>query len=177
MDRGVASGYTVRLNTGDGISAGQGCTITGCSAVTNTAVGIRSSDGSEVSRCAARDNGNKGIKVGGGCTVNDCTTQSNSFSGISVADGSTVRNCTTSWNKGAGILSGSRCQILENNCSLNGTGGGTASGINLNGNYNRVEGNNVVSNLYAGVFSSVIAGGILHHYCPVKIFLTPISAR
>lgn len=168
---GLISGCLARQNGGDGIYGGRDCSIVACSVVANAMFGIVSGDGSGISHCTAGGNGTDGIKTGNGSTVSDCTAESNTNNGIVVADDSTVRDCTSSRNGYSGIVSGSRCQILNNNSSLNGIPASASSGIYLNGNYNRVEGNNVVSNNFAGIFSSVFTGGpdsIFHHNLIVR---------
>jgi parallel beta-helix repeat protein len=117
---GVVSGCVAYGNSGHGISVGAGCTITGCESQVNSASGITTADGTTVSGCAVNTNGGSGIAMGAGCKVSDCTVRASTVDGIVVT---------------------ADCLVTGNVCTGNGTGGGTASGIHVTGNGNRIDGN------------------------------------
>ncbi len=174
------------LNGGKGITvfsvATEALTATNCMAISNTGDGISAGVGSTLTNCTAKENGGTyGIFAGEGSTLTGCTAYSNDVeSGIRADDRSTLTNCTASLNTSAaadswGISAGAQCTI--SNCSANGnlntnatpsdsTGGGILAGNSSNiqnctvvgnkgdgiqiGSDSRVIGNNCDSNNFGG---------------------------
>lgn len=158
MDIGAYSvvlGCTASNNKGfAGISTGQGCTITRCTASSNTST----------------NNSSCGIHVGYGSTVSECTVQFNTSTnatatgqtgaGFLVDDRSSIQNCTASYNKGDGIHATSDCSILTNACSSNGNSG-TGAGIHVTGPANRIEGNNCNENDIGFLADGTVGGNLI----------------
>lgn len=110
-------------NVSAGIRMGFGGTITRCTCFNNPGVGIAGAAGTVITECAAYVNGSHGITTGSGCTISRCTVRSNQGDGINVFN---------------------QCLVLNNDCSLNGSGAGDGAGIHVttSGTDNRIEGNN-----------------------------------
>ncbi|HEY3246651.1 MAG TPA: right-handed parallel beta-helix repeat-containing protein [Phycisphaerae bacterium] len=115
----------VRGNTGNGILAGPGSTVSNCSAYQKGGIGISAADGCTVSHCTVTSNTGDGIRTANGCTVSNCSAEGNTGVGIGTADGCTVSNCSADGNTGVGIGLASGCTI--SNCTATGNGG---DGIN-----------------------------------------------
>ena len=148
-------------NAGEGISAGDYCMITGCSASFNTGHGILSFSASMIGSCTATFNSGNGIETIGDSTVCECAVVGNTMNGISTSDGCVISNCSASQNSASGILAGTGstishcatsinvldgitvsdgCLVLANTCTSNGNGG-SGAGIHATGSDNRIEGN------------------------------------
>ena len=139
---GTITGCSAYQNTVSGISIGSGSTITGCAASNNTGNGIVVGPGSTLTGCTAYLNTGGGISTSTGCTITGCTAYFNTGNGIETSTGSTISNCTARSNTLDGIRVSSDCLILANTCYFNGNGDG--AGIHATGSDNRIEGNNCV---------------------------------
>lgn len=117
--------------------------IRGCTADNNGLDGIDEASGT-VSGCTAANNGGYGIGVGfvggGGCLVAGCIARNNSSAGIFVdRDGS---------------------DVIGNTCNGNNTSdSGSAGGIFITGNNNRVEDNHVTASGNTGIAVASIPAG------------------
>ncbi len=137
-------GVIATENTGDGISIGNGGTITNCSSNSNGGVGIKAGSGSTITHCSAVANTGTGIVVSEVCTVANCSAYDNGLvggAGILTGDGCTIVDCSAGRNNIDGIICTDQCTIRGNTCALNGNGGDGA-GILATGTDNRIEGNN-----------------------------------
>ena len=160
---GCAINYcTASNNTGRGFSIGDGSTMVDCTASANKGfAGISTGSGCTLTHCTARLNTSAsttsaGITTGIGCTITACTAEANTNTnatptgatgaGINAGGDSKVQNCSASFNKGDGIRASSGCSIVANACSSNGSGGDGA-GVHVTSSDNRLEGNNVTSNI------------------------------
>lgn len=131
----------VSANTGNGVAAGTGCAVTGCSVFGNGLAGINTAGGCAVTACTTYSNLGPGIFTNSGCAVERCTSYYNDAAGISVGSGSTVADCTCRLNTTDGILATSACVISNNTCTNNGFGTGDGAGVHTTGTDNRIEGN------------------------------------
>ena len=82
---------TRNLPNGKGILAGDGCTISDCTATNNGGVGITANAGS-ISNCTSNNNGSAGINGTAG-SISNCTSNNNMGFGISTFKAS-ITNCT-----------------------------------------------------------------------------------
>ena len=142
---GLISGCAARTNLSDGIVASPGCRVVDCSASRNGSEGLIVGAGSTIEGCASFENSNSGIIAGLGSSIVNCTAYSNGTNGISVVNtglpiaspnSSQISGCVARLNAGNGIQVGSRCQIINNNCS-----GNTFAGISVLGSGNRIDSN------------------------------------
>jgi parallel beta-helix repeat protein len=154
-----------RLNSGNGISASLpniASTLTACQASANVGDGITAGDGSTLTNCTAKDNsGTNGILTGDGSTLTGCTAYSNDVAfGIQAGDRSTLTNCTASVNTDAaadsrGISAGAQCTIsnctASGNLNTNGTPSGSTGGGILAGGSSTVQNCTVVGNKGDGI--------------------------
>jgi len=146
------SGCSTFQNSGNGIVVGPGSTLTGCTAYLNTGNGIFA-DASTVVGCTAVFNAGGGIFAEGGSTVTGCTAQQNSVRGIFVAAGSTVTGCTALGNSGDGIYAGEGSTVTGCTASSN-----TGDGIEVSSNC-RVTDNTCAFNGNGGNGSGIFASG------------------
>lgn len=142
---GLISGCTARTNLSDGIVASSGCRVVDCSASRNGSEGLIAGAGSTIEGCASFDNAQNGIIGGLGSSIVNCTAYSNGTNGIAIVNSgfpvaspnaSQISGCVTRANAGNGIQIGSRCQLLNNNCS-----GNIFAGISVLGSGNRIDSN------------------------------------
>lgn len=175
-------------STGIGIRTGNRCTITGCNSNGNTGDGILTGTGSTVTGCTANTNGNgtvgSGIVLGNNSKVVGSTTASNKANGIHTGDGVAITQCTANENSGRGILASNgcsitrnltrsnaadgifanySCQIEGNNSNGDGTSAGPWAGINVVGQANRVDGNNVTYPSKTGILVTQGANVIIRN--------------
>ncbi|MBN1675229.1 MAG: right-handed parallel beta-helix repeat-containing protein [Kiritimatiellae bacterium] len=136
-------------NTAGGLRLGADSLVVNCKAHDNGGDGIYVTDGSIVKQCSARNNNRHGISAENGSRVVDCTASKNCTNGINVQVYCTVEGCTTLWNKFDGIWVGARCRIVNNNGGENDEyRQNNGAGIRINGNSNRIEGNNLIENMF-----------------------------
>ena len=140
---------TAHGNTAAGFVAGSGGVIRGCVAAGNDGGGVVVADGATVSGCTAHGNDGTGILVGSGSSVLDCVTRANTgfqASGIHAeGTGAIVRDNTSSSNGAWGIRVNHATLVTGNQCNDN------SSGIQTNGNDNRIENNNLTNNWLFGI--------------------------
>jgi hypothetical protein len=133
-----------------GIVVQGSCTVIRCNASRNipSGNGITAGAGCTVADCTANNNGSTGIFADAGSTMRDCTSFSNGGNGISVGDGTSIHNCTARSNGLSGIVVTADCFVDANNSSANNTSNISGhSGIKIAGLSNRVEGNHCADNL------------------------------
>jgi parallel beta-helix repeat protein len=134
----------------DGVTSYGTAAVRDCNCENNTEDGIDCFGGGIISGCMVNKNGFDGIQMGGG-TISGCSVQLNGNIGILVVVGSTVSGCYVEWNTANGIfLDATGCAVIGNTCYAN--------NIAINDSNNRVEGNHVTVNGYAGI--QVYAGGL-----------------
>lgn len=107
----------------------------------NTTTGLKTGTRAQVRHVISRSNGT-GILTGTNSVVADCTSDGNTSFGISVSTACTVERCVASTNGAAGIQVVTGCTVVGNLCDLQ----GSAAGIRVIGNRNRIEGNNCSRN-------------------------------
>jgi hypothetical protein len=126
-------GCSARSNGADGITTSSGCNISDCTAARNKSDGIVANAGSAVTGCNAFDNVSAGIYAADGSTVLNSTAYSNT-NGIVANSGSTVTSCTASINATNGIVTDFGATVTGCTCRDNRTG------INV-GDDSRIVGN------------------------------------
>ncbi len=141
-----------------GISVGRNAVVRNCVARNNSNGGIFAGFGSVVTDCSARQNGQAGIGIGSDSTVANCSAILNGV-GISAGFGAVIVNCSTSQNTNHGISVNSTSLILSNVCSAN-----ALSGIRVDGNDVRVEGNNCIGN-GLGIWTTIGGNFIVRNTC------------
>ncbi len=150
-------------NGQNGLVAGTGARVDGCVANANSLVGIATGSGCIVRCCAARSNLAEGIGLGSQSQAIDCQSSANRV-GIVAADGCQVSRCSLNDNTREGVYAGNGCHIADcnlrnnlldgirvsfsctvtgNNTNGNGSATGAAAAILVQGNRNRIEGNNL----------------------------------
>ncbi len=166
LTNATVNNCVAELNGGKGIAvfalATEALTMTNCAAISNTGDGISAGVGSTLTNCTAKQNGGtNGIFAGEGSTLTGCTAYANDAEfGINADDRSTLTNCTAALNTSAaadsrGISAGAQCTI--SNCSVNGNlntnatpSGSTGGGI-LAGGSSTVQNCTVVGNKGDGI--------------------------
>lgn len=136
-----ATGCTASGNALYGIRATVANTITNCAANQNTTGGINAEIGSRVTDCVARENGDDGFVIGSMGSISGCVASANGGSGFRLNAGASITNCSSQSNTLHGIRADSRCHIVGNNCVRNAPFASPGSGIYVNGNTSRIEGN------------------------------------
>ncbi len=148
-----------------GISSGMGSRLRDCRAFTCGNIGILCYATSRLLNCEAFGNGGHGIATDSFCTIDNCVAFSNTGSGFSLNANCKVNHCQAGYNKGGGYLVYNECEIrhctayscqefgfsINIRCVMFGCAAwqiqeGTApSGLIVNGSYNRVEDNTMMS--------------------------------
>lgn len=152
-------------NGGAGINSQAQCTIIDSVANNNGGTGIIATDGNTVSRCVAAFNLTGGITTGRATIVEGCSVYKNSgvtgatATGITVSDSSVVQHNSVRENDGDAIRITAGCRAISNTCDYNGRQVTGSSGILVTGPQNRIEDNNVTSNLNAGFGLKITSGG------------------
>ena len=155
---------TANNNRGSGFRMTDGSSLAHCTTITNGqnantfANGVTAFHGSVIVDLTSEGNPNYGIYVGDGSTVLDSTVRATgngngSGIGIRVGDKSTIARCTVSDSTNDGINFGSKCNIVNNTVSNNGTNT-TGDGIHSYGGNNRIDSNTSESNKAAGIRST-----------------------
>ena len=121
-DSCIITNCTANASTFSGIVTGSNNQVTGCTAVLNGGNGITVGDGSGVMNCTAAENFSDGISAGLGCNVMGCTALGNVLGGIRTGGHSTVVNCTATGNGDDGIATGQGSTIRGCSSSNNETG-------------------------------------------------------
>jgi hypothetical protein len=165
----VVSDCSAALNSASGIVVTDNCRVAGCTANSNgagtTGFGISAGNGATIEHCVAGSNKAGGISTGLAAKVDSCNvyknsgTSGNSAFGISVSDSSLVSNNDLRENDSDAIRISAGCQAINNTCDFNGRLVAGASNILVTGAQNRIEGNNVTSNINSGFGIKVTSGG------------------
>lgn len=112
----------------DGIQCGQYSTVIGCKVRGSFGTGIHTYSHSRITGCTSTESQvAEGINAENYCTVKDCTLASNAKNGISIV---------------------SFCRVTGNTCGQNGMTPPNGAGIQVFGNNNVIENNNVVGNYW-----------------------------
>jgi parallel beta-helix repeat protein len=99
---GVIENIIVTGAAGMGIYAGNGFTLSNCSAV-DCGSGIRVESGNTLINCAAFSNDGTGITTYTGTSLENCTASGNGYKGFVIAFNSTLSNCTAYNNEDIGF--------------------------------------------------------------------------
>ena len=138
-------------NRNDGIQTGPGATISACTASYNSGDGLNADWGSTISDCSAYNNSGDGLNADWGSTISDCSAYGNLNDGINALNGSTISDCSAYENFGNGIRALSNSTI--SGCSAYKNSG---DGIQASDDSN-ITGNTCDKNGYAAG-----AGGGIH---------------
>ena len=140
----VASNCVVSNNGRDGINGSVNNTVSHCTANANGIDGIGAGINSQVTACVSYDNTENGFSIGSGASIMACSCHANGANGIELFYGSVAKDCVTQINTLHGITAFDRCHISGNTCVRNGSAAGIGSGIYVNGNDGRIEGNTCI---------------------------------
>ena len=140
----VVKGCSARGNGTDGIVTFSGSTVSDSTASENLHDGIVVNTGSTVRDCASFNNTSNGIVANSGSTVIHCTAYSNT-NGIAAYSGSTVIGCSTRINATNGIIVSVGCTVGDCTAVSNGTGINAASDC-------RIVNNTCQNNSFAGIY-------------------------
>ncbi len=142
----VIGDSVIRNNAGNGIVASESARIQNCTIYSNSANGLSLSNACLVESCIIKTNGQNGIVGLANLSVLRCNISQNASNGVSVTLGGKIADCVISSNRVDGIRVVARCSITGNMCDYNGLGGRDA-GIRLLSSDNRVDGNDLNSNV------------------------------
>ena len=171
LRNGIIENLTVSSNGGYGMIISGHCLIRGCLSQSNTLDGI-SCYYSVVSDCVVKDNGGYGFTAYN-CHLSHCVAQNSSASGIyaSLSDvqdckalncvngiyvlSGRVSNCSAQNNTYSGIYVDGPGSIVTGNLVTgnNATANNVNAGITIRDSNNRVEGNQVNNNGFAGILA------------------------
>lgn len=135
-------------NGGDGISGSVANAISNCTAYLNVVDGIGVGSAGVITQCASYDNTARGFTVGSNGLIDRSVASANGDRGIEGFFASVVTNCVSSNNTSHGIVGQDRCTITFNTCVRNGLSAAVASGILIEGDTGRIEGNTCTENDY-----------------------------
>ena len=173
-DFGTIDHCNALQNSSAGISSGNNCSVENCNVSQNSSGGILTGNNSSIASCIAQRNTGVGISGGSSNRAYNCTAAANTSNGLFAGDGSQMLDCEASGNGGRGILVNRYCAvsgctatgnsqsgiyvgwfsgyILNNTCTANNTLNSTLeAGIVIDDSDNRVDGNHVARNGYAGI--------------------------
>ncbi|HEY3246649.1 MAG TPA: right-handed parallel beta-helix repeat-containing protein [Phycisphaerae bacterium] len=137
----LIEGVLATSNGNSGIACNRLGIIRNCATYLNGGAGISGGTGGHIECCTAYLNDGDGILLGTGATINGCSARLNGGSGIVAGSGrATIIGCSASSNGVAGIEVASNSLISQNTCDSN------VAGIQVTGDGNRIEGNNVTDN-------------------------------
>lgn len=142
----AASGCVTSNNGLDGINGNVTNIISDCTAYLNGADGIGAGIASRITDCVSYDNVDEGLVIGSTGSIAGCAAYGNGGNGIELFFASSAMNCSSQNNVLHGIAALDRCTIIGNTCVRNGLSGGPASGIYVDGDTGRIEGNTCVEN-------------------------------
>lgn len=146
-DNGLVRDVVSSENTSHNIAIGDRGAVLDCvTGDSHQGRGISAGAGAVISRCTTRDNFQDGIRATDGAHVSGNSASLNGATGIVVLSGGTVRDNNVFRNTGDGISVLSRCAVENNTATENGWSPGDGAGILVNGNYNRIDGNNTTGN-------------------------------
>ncbi|MDA3797827.1 MAG: right-handed parallel beta-helix repeat-containing protein [Kiritimatiellae bacterium] len=117
----------IYYNTGNGILAGNGSVLDGCTADYNSLVGIKTGDDCILTKCMSVNNNAGGIETGAGSSIADCTVRYNTSFGIKTSSDCLINNCMATENTGKGFVTGSstilnECVATDNNSNSSSDG-------------------------------------------------------
>ncbi len=102
----------IRVNSGDGVDAGNNATVIHCSSVgSGNGIGFSLGSDSTLTACTANFNKSNGIVAAVGCNLSNCSTSQNVASGIVTGDGAVLTSCTAYKNASYGIICGNGSQL------------------------------------------------------------------
>ena len=143
-----------------GLEGGSNTIVRGCIAANNTGDGISALNGSTISECTTAYNGRFGIVVNATTVVNLCSSTSNSVNGIRInGTNNVVSSCIVSLNVQEGIYSYGKNRITDCAVSANGSRGIFQSG----GGGDWIEGCTVTDNGAYGIVTTGHAATILNN--------------
>jgi len=154
----VLDGLAIFGSATDGILMYSAATVRNCVCSSNAAIGI-SITGGEISDCSAGYNVNSGIELNSQGIVRNCWSGYNGNYGIEVLTG-LVSGCSVQNNAWSGVqITGQGSTVIGNTCLDNNTSiSSSYAGIRVEGAANRIEGNMVQLNSYAGISVNTIYG-------------------
>jgi len=130
-----------------GIRANNNATIRSCVSRQNGNAGLSVPSNADISNCQARNNSGIGFSINSESVISHCSASGNATMGFFLGDGCVITNCAASNNQTAGIyLASIGCFVFNNICFSNSSNAGTAAGISVQFNHNRIEGNTCISN-------------------------------
>jgi parallel beta-helix repeat protein len=138
-------------NHDKGIVVGTNSLLRNCVVTNSAGVGYFSAGYSTFDHCKASGNATGFNLQTGGDVLESCGAVSNTGVGINATNHVRIVNCVVSSNTTQGIACGSDSQIMG--CQVYDNGSGGAAGIWAQGSYNRIEGNDCLSNgfgIYVG---------------------------
>ncbi len=147
LNSGRGSVITKCVTTGGefGVRAGEGSTVSDCTATASNSAGFSLSEGCTIRNCAAHNNVGNGVAdAASSSTIASCAAYNNGGVGIAGGVGTTIVNCITKWNSLDGISVMRGCTVIGNTCNGNGRLGGSGAGIRVLVEDNRIEGNNCI---------------------------------
>ena len=104
--------------------------------------GLHAGDRCSVSDCIARDNVGDGIETGIISTITRCLAAGNTGFGIKASETAVIEKCNLNNNPAGGITVSNYSVVRDNGCDFQTTN----AGILVTGTDNRIEGNNVTRN-------------------------------
>ena len=128
----MVKGCTAINNSADGLSVGEGSTLTGNTCYENGGRGIEAFSGSTVILNTCRDNGSDGIYALAGSTVTNNTCRLNGANGIRTSNNCFISGNTCRDNDVDGIRASGGSSMISNTCCANGNDGihaGSSSSI------------------------------------------------
>ena len=156
------SNCLARSNKSTGILLSSDCIVSQCAATSNVGSGISVVDNCSVSYCTSAHNANNGISARSNCLISSCVAGNCTAQGIQVSDGCVITLCTTYTNGGVGIDPSSGPCLISSCSAYNNTLLGVAvsgmcmvrdcsivangAGLQVSGDANRIDGNNVLRN-------------------------------
>lgn len=146
-DNGLVRDVVSSENNSHNIAIGdRGSVLDSVTGASQQGRGISAGAGAVISRCTTRENFQEGIRATDAAQVTGNSASLNGGAGIVVLSGGTVRDNNVFRNTGDGISVLSRCAVESNTATENGWNPGDAAGILVNGNFNRIDGNNATGN-------------------------------
>lgn len=146
----------VSNNASNGIRAGTCALVRNCTAQRNAKSGIEVYLNGTVTDCNTYRNGLHGINTGLGSVVKRCSARQNNVCGIQASPCTLVTDCAPHYN-GTGIGVANSCYIYNNDVS------GNTKGIDVVGNRNRIDGNNVTGNNSWGIYTTALSNLVIRN--------------
>lgn len=130
-------------NAAGGFIAAGGSRFDSCSAILNTGTGFNSAGGTLVQDCIARRNTAIGVSPGNGGLIVDCVTSGNLMGGMRAGPDGMVRGSVSWGNSVYGIQLNGTGFATGNLCNADGL---TSTGLDVNGDRNVVDSNQLIEN-------------------------------